>query len=93
MEVTMESYYVRIKQQSFGYNSVHKEDCFFLPNIEDRKYLGEFNSCKKAVRLAKSYFPEVTGCIFCCEECTDLMVIGKGWYRHYCQVMEGISSN
>jgi hypothetical protein len=89
----MESYYVRIKQQSLGYNTVHKEDCIFLPDIEDRIYLGEFNSCKKAVRLAKLDFKEVTGCIFCCKECADFEIIGKAWYRHYCQVMEGISSN
>jgi hypothetical protein len=65
----MSSYYVRIKPQFNGTNSVHREDCPFLPDIENRIYLGEFNSGEEAFMRAKLYFPEASGCYFCSKEC------------------------
>lgn len=65
----MSAYYVRIKPQLNGTNAVHKEDCPFLPDIEDRKYLGEFSSSLEALREAKMYFSDASGCYFCAREC------------------------
>ena len=65
----MSSYYVRIKPQLNGTNAIHKDDCPFLPSIENRIYLGEFNNCTDAVREARMNFPQVSGCPFCSTEC------------------------
>jgi len=66
----MSSYYVRIKPQLNGTNAIHKDDCPFLPSIENRIYLGEFNNCHDAVRKAEMYFPQASGCSFCLTEHT-----------------------
>ncbi|HUX95077.1 MAG TPA: hypothetical protein VMV47_05030 [Bacteroidales bacterium] len=65
----MSFYYVRIKPQLNGTNAVHKEDCPFLPDIENRIYLGEFISCDEAIWRAKLHFPDVSPCYFCSSEC------------------------
>ncbi len=68
----MSSYYVRIKPQLNGTNAVHKEDCPFLPDIENRIYLGEFISGSDAVWRAKLHFPDVCACYFCSREYVHL---------------------
>ena len=62
------SYYVRIRPQLNGINSIHREDCPFLPDFNDRIYLGKFSSYHDAVRKARCYFPEVNLCKFCISE-------------------------
>lgn len=68
----MTTYYVRIKPQLNGTNAVHKEDCPFLPDIENMIYLGEFSSSSEALREARAYFSEASGCYFCARECSHV---------------------
>ncbi|MDK2772966.1 MAG: hypothetical protein KYX68_12180 [Flavobacterium sp.] len=65
----MKKYYVNKIAQSNGDHEVHSENCTFLPKIENRIYLGEFNSCRLAVTKAKEYYYKTNGCFFCSKEC------------------------
>lgn len=62
-------YYVNTEAQSNGDHEVHKSDCEFLPNEENRLFLGSFSSCRDAVQEAKRYFPQSNGCATCLSEC------------------------
>jgi len=65
----MKKYYVNDKAQANGDHEVHDENCIYLPNYENRKYLGEFSSCAPAVTAAKKYHGRVNGCKTCCNAC------------------------
>lgn len=65
----MESYYVNKNVQSNGDHEVHKLGCSFIPNIENRIYLGEFSNCNDAVKKAKVTYKQVNGCYYCCNSC------------------------
>lgn len=70
MEVIgVSSYYVHTKTDDEGDYEVHVSDCSWLPNEENRKYLGNFNNCKEAVTEARKYFSPVNGCKHCCKLC------------------------
>lgn len=65
----MKSYYVNRNSQSSGDHEVHRSDCVWLPNHENRIYLGEFSNCRDAVAKAKrDYFNKADGCAYCCKE-------------------------
>ncbi len=53
----MPKYYVRSIPQSNGDHEVHKEYCSHMPLPENRKYLGNFATCKAAVTEAKKTYP------------------------------------
>lgn len=61
-------YYVHKLAQSNGDHEVHRADCAWLPDVENRIYLGEFTSSQAAVREARKYYYPVDGCYFCCPE-------------------------
>lgn len=65
----MKKYYVNKNAQSNGDHEVHKSGCSWLPKRENRIYLGEFSSCKGAVREAKKHYSQVNGCYYCSNEC------------------------
>jgi hypothetical protein len=65
----MANYYVNINVQSNGDHEVHRYDCYFLPSVENRIYLGDFWSCEAAVSKAKEYFDQVDGCRHCSYRC------------------------
>ncbi|QIY91830.1 hypothetical protein [Chryseobacterium gallinarum] len=65
----MKKYYVNKKAQSNGDHEVHDEHCFYLPNSENRKYLGMFFSCEQAVKEAKKEYTHANGCINCSKNC------------------------
>ena len=65
----MEKYYVNKNAQSNGDHEVHDADCNYLPIADNRKYLGEFYSCKGAVTEAKKTYSSANGCYYCCYEC------------------------
>lgn len=69
MDAAMASYYVNRNAQSNGDHEVHKVGCSFLPNSENRIYLGEFSSCHPAVRKAREHFRQVNGCYYCSVAC------------------------
>ena len=62
-------YYVNMNAQSTGEHEVHREDCSHIPNAENRKFLGNFDNCKDAVKKAKEYYSNVDGCYWCCKPC------------------------
>lgn len=65
----MKSYYVNTQSQSTGEHEVHSGNCSYLPNSENRKYLGEFSNCTDAVKEAKKTYTNVDGCYYCCNAC------------------------
>lgn len=65
----MALYYVNKNAQSNGDHEVHKFDCSFLPSPENRRYLGDFPSCRPAVAAAKKIYPTADGCAHCSPEC------------------------
>ncbi|CAI8858853.1 MULTISPECIES: hypothetical protein [unclassified Chryseobacterium] len=65
----MKKYYVNKKAQANGDHEVHHENCIYLPSIDNRKYLGQFSSCKDAVREAKRDYSKANGCKTCSNEC------------------------
>lgn len=67
---TRNKYYVNTRAQSNGDNEVHKDGCTRMPSAENRKYLGEFESCADAVREAKKTYPTTAnGCYYCSYAC------------------------
>lgn len=65
----MSKYYVNMNAQLNGDHEVHKLGCSYMPNPENRKYLGEFASCHGAVQEAKKYYSQSNGCYYCSYEC------------------------
>ncbi|NER17014.1 hypothetical protein [Spongiivirga citrea] len=65
----MPRYYVNRNAQSNGDHEVHKSGCSWLPQEENRIYLGLFDNCKPAVREAKKYYSQVNGCYYCSRDC------------------------
>ena len=63
-------YYINRNEQSNGDHEVHHTDCYWLPDVENRSYLGYFSSSHEAVRDAVYKFPgwKVNGCYYCCPE-------------------------
>ncbi|WP_339700418.1 hypothetical protein [uncultured Marixanthomonas sp.] len=65
----MARYYVNKKAQANGDHEVHTSTCSFLPKVDNRIYLGDFSSCKSAVREAKKHYSTANGCYYCSNEC------------------------
>jgi len=62
-------YYVSKRSQANGDHEVHKQSCRVLPLPENRDYLGEFESCKEAVKEAKKEYKTADGCGICSKDC------------------------
>jgi hypothetical protein len=62
-------YYVDKNAQPNGDHEVHTENCLFLPNSDNRKYLGKFDNCSEALKEAKKTYSIADGCYYCCEPC------------------------
>ena len=65
----MSKYYVNKNAQENGDHEVHKEGCDYMPEVENRKYLGEFTICHDAVEIAKTIYSQANGCKYCSEDC------------------------
>jgi hypothetical protein len=65
----LNSYYVNKIAQFTGEHEVHKEDCIWLPEPDNRIHLGLFSSCHGAVIIAKNHYKNVDGCKQCSPEC------------------------
>jgi hypothetical protein len=65
----LKRYYVNKNQQQNGDHEVHCEDCRWLPTPDNRIYLGTFSNCADAVLMARKYYIQVDGCMFCCPLC------------------------
>jgi hypothetical protein len=62
-------YYVNKNVQSNGDHEVHTQSCSWLPEVDNRIFLGEFDNCKVAVLKAKDYYTQVDGCYHCSNDC------------------------
>lgn len=62
-------YYVNKNAQSKGEHEVHTSSCSYLPDADNRIYLGDFSNCKEAVKEARKYYDNVDGCYYCCNDC------------------------
>lgn len=65
----MNRYYVRTHAQDNGDHEVHMGTCSFLPQPENRIYLGLFPSCYGAVVAARALYPRSNGCFYCSNAC------------------------
>ena len=66
----MARYYVNdTAQASSGDHEVHRQGCTWMPNPENRTYLGDFETCYPAVRAAKRIYPNADGCYWCSRDC------------------------
>ena len=65
----MASYYVNNNTQSNGDHEVHTTGCSWLPEPQNRVYLGEFASCFPAVGEARKHHSQVNGCVHCSIAC------------------------
>lgn len=65
----MAIYYVNKNAQSTGEHEVHVTTCSYLPNLENRLYLGDFTSCGPAKAEAKKHYSNVDGCAYCSPSC------------------------
>lgn len=61
-------FYVNKNAQPNGDHEVHRATCSWLPDVENRQYLGEFSTSQEAVRAAKKHYNHVDGCAYCCPE-------------------------
>lgn len=65
----MDVYYVNDVAQANGDHEVHNPNCTFLPEVQNRTYLGVFATCQEAVDAAKEHYDQVNGCVHCCKDC------------------------
>ncbi len=65
----MKIYYVNKNAQHKGDHEVHTSDCSHLPISPNRKYLGEYASCKPAIIEAQKTYSQSNGCKTCCPDC------------------------
>jgi len=59
-------FYVNKNAQQNGDHEVHRATCSWLPDAENRLYLGDFVTSQEAVREARKYYNRVDGCAYCC---------------------------
>jgi hypothetical protein len=62
-------YYVNKVRHMNGDHEVHEETCNFMPNTDNRKYLGDFSSCRSAVIEARKTYITANGCKTCSPSC------------------------
>jgi hypothetical protein len=62
-------YYVNKNAQSNGDHEVHTATCSWLPDEDNRVYLGDHSSCGPAVREAKKHYSQSNGCFYCSRAC------------------------
>lgn len=62
-------YYVNKNAQANGDHEAHTVTCSFLPNEDNRTYLGDYQSCSPAVRAAKKHYTQCNGCYYCSRAC------------------------
>ena len=62
-------YYVNKNAQANGDHEVHTASCAFLPDPDNRLYLGDFTNCRDAVKEAKKHYRQSDGGYYCSPEC------------------------
>ncbi|AXY73612.1 hypothetical protein D3H65_06285 [Paraflavitalea soli] len=62
-------YYVNDTPQYNGDHEVHIESCPYFPKVKNKTYLGDYETCKEAVQVAKQTHRRANGCVHCCRPC------------------------
>lgn len=62
-------FYVNKNSQSNGDHEVHSTGCSFMPETENRLYLGDFSACREAITKARNHYTQVNGCYYCSYAC------------------------
>ena len=62
-------YYVNKNAQANGDHEVHTSSCSFLPQEDNRIYLGDYVSCASAVVEARKHYTQSNGCYYCATAC------------------------
>ena len=62
------SFYLNRHAQETGEHEVHRATCSWIPDAENRIFLGDFMTSQEAVKEARKYYDNVDGCAFCCPE-------------------------
>jgi hypothetical protein len=67
----MTRYIVNTNAQANGDHEVHRDDgsCGHMPDLANRKALGDHATCAPAVAKAKQSYPQSNGCYYCSEAC------------------------
>ncbi|MCB2200556.1 hypothetical protein KQI63_14195 [bacterium] len=65
----MAKYYVNKNAQANGDHEVHKSGCTYMPEEQNRKYLGDYTNCQDAVKEAKKTYKQSNGCYYCSNAC------------------------
>lgn len=61
-------FYVNRNAQPNGDHEVHRCTCAWLPDPQNRLYLGDFLYSSQALAAAKRYYTRADGCAYCCPE-------------------------
>ena len=61
-------FYVNKNAQPNGDYVIHRVTCRWLPDAENRVYIGDFATSQAAVWEARNYYARVNGCYHCCPE-------------------------
>jgi hypothetical protein len=64
-------YYVALRPRTNENHAIHKEGCPFLPDDEQKIYLGKFSSGHDAVRESQQHFIKTKSCLFCSRELNE----------------------
>lgn len=65
----MPHYYVNDNAQPNGDHEVHAEGCAYIPQAENRTYLGIHLTCQAAIEVAITIYDQVDGCYYCSRDC------------------------
>lgn len=65
----MPRYYVNKNTDDQGDHEVHKEGCSWLPEPDNRIYLGIHADCHGAMEEAKKHYDRVNGHAVCATDC------------------------
>lgn len=65
----MARYFVNKKPQAGGEHEIHREGCTYMPEENNKMFLGSFSNCYEAVEEAKKFYISVDGCFYCSNAC------------------------
>ena len=65
----MYSYFISKEKNGAGKHELHASVCYKLPDPGKRIYIGEFEDCVQAMRLAESMIRSMDGCPLCSPRC------------------------
>lgn len=62
-----------------GERHIHQEndECYRLPEKENRLALGYFDDCERAMTKAKELYDNINACYNCCMECYEAPQVTK----------------